>query len=536
MKEKTVYVFLYDGRLFLIESPSLLLEYHPNTFVNDSISTKSTDYRWAYRDNSGNIVKTDFPCCNFYLKESSNDGSKHSILLIESDLASKINILPGSKLNYTVDYENKILIVEKIDNQPVGQANPEIKSSYPNQMIPLDNWGFTSMRILSLLAPIGFGQCNYIVAPGNCGKTSLLLEVWESLLRLTKVLPNLYVVFLVIGERKKDASLYKDIQDSVDHVKDRVEFYSASSPDIEEIQKYSSSKILQGQWRLFDYLTTQRVTSLAKKWDCFVGVDSLHRAAAAHSFGNMASSSSLMGGGFNTQSMLEATTRVNTAANFGGGRSLTTMSALIGNYNRSGGKPSVLENISRETADHVPDSVWSLTDIAMRYPKIDLDGYKTRTRRDEEFAPKHLLQERGAVQKLIWGMSKNENPGSKADRALEALIDYCKSKAIPKWAVSTLKTPIIPKHLEAIYSSGLDQESIPIAYLTSNDISQDIIKLSKKTGMDQGKIIENALKLYLKSLEISSINKEMRFFVGPKPGDEIIEVLLQPDILSKKIE
>ena len=66
-----------------------------------------------------------------------------------------------------------------------------------------------SVRVMDMIAPVGFGQRGLIVAPPKAGKTSLLKEIANS---ITTNHPNVELIILLIDERPEEVT---DIQRSV---------------------------------------------------------------------------------------------------------------------------------------------------------------------------------------------------------------------------------------------------------------------------------------------------------------------------------
>ncbi|MGB9664959.1 MAG: transcription termination factor Rho [Ignavibacteria bacterium] len=78
---------------------------------------------------------------------------------------------------------------------------------YPEKKIQLETVpGEYSMRVLDLLAPIGFGQRGLIVSPPKSGKTILLQKIANS---ITRNHPDVKLIVLLIDERPEEVTDWK---------------------------------------------------------------------------------------------------------------------------------------------------------------------------------------------------------------------------------------------------------------------------------------------------------------------------------------
>ncbi|MDR2396339.1 MAG: transcription termination factor Rho [Puniceicoccales bacterium] len=89
----------------------------------------------------------------------------------------------------------------------------ELVPYYPTQRILLETenvrqWDNVSMRIVDLLTPIGFGQRGLIVAPPRTGKTVLLQNVANS---IVKNQPSAHLIVLLIDERPEEVTDFKNL-------------------------------------------------------------------------------------------------------------------------------------------------------------------------------------------------------------------------------------------------------------------------------------------------------------------------------------
>ncbi|MBI5620937.1 transcription termination factor Rho [Candidatus Gottesmanbacteria bacterium] len=112
-----------------------------------------------------------------------------------------------------------LLKVEKINEQPAEEmvARPKFEDLvpvYPNMQLKLEiadlpTGGPLSMRIVDLVAPIGFGQRGLVVSPPKAGKTTILKELAAG---ISANYPDVHLMAALIGERPEEVT---DISRSV---------------------------------------------------------------------------------------------------------------------------------------------------------------------------------------------------------------------------------------------------------------------------------------------------------------------------------
>jgi transcription termination factor Rho len=112
-----------------------------------------------------------------------------------------------------------LLKVEKINDQPAEEMAARSKFEdlvpvYPNMQLKLETnnpptGGPLSMRIVDLVAPIGFGQRGLVVSPPKAGKTTILKELAAG---ISANYPDVHLMAALIGERPEEVT---DISRSV---------------------------------------------------------------------------------------------------------------------------------------------------------------------------------------------------------------------------------------------------------------------------------------------------------------------------------
>ena len=81
---------------------------------------------------------------------------------------------------------------------------------FPNERLVLERpGGSMAMRIVDLVSPIGKGQRGMIVSPPKAGKTTLLKDVAQSLLKNN---PEMHLIILLIDERPEEVT---DIREAI---------------------------------------------------------------------------------------------------------------------------------------------------------------------------------------------------------------------------------------------------------------------------------------------------------------------------------
>ncbi len=108
-----------------------------------------------------------------------------------------------------------LLYIHKINGEPPETAARRrpfdtLTPIYPNKRIRLETEpNAYAMRLIDLVAPIGYGQRGLIVAPPKAGKTTLLKSIAQS---IEKNCPNATLIVLLIDERPEEVT---DIKRSI---------------------------------------------------------------------------------------------------------------------------------------------------------------------------------------------------------------------------------------------------------------------------------------------------------------------------------
>jgi len=280
----------------------------------------------------------------------------------------------------------KYFALQRIDSvnfqSPSIAANKTIFENltplYPDERLNLEyHPGVISTRIMDILTPIGKGQRGLIVAPPRTGKTVLLKEIANS---IVKNHPKVKLIMLLIDERPEEVT---DMQRSVD-----AEVISSTFDE-------SASRHVQ---------ISEIVIAKAKRlvecgYDVVILLDSITRLARAYNTISPASGKVLTGG-------IDANALQRPKRFFGAARNL-----------EEGGSLTILATALIETGSKMDDVIFEefkgtgnmeihLTrKLANRriYPAFDLQS--SGTRREDLLLEKEILNKVWVLQKVLSAMN-----------------------------------------------------------------------------------------------------------------------------------
>lgn len=140
----------------------------------------------------------------------------------------------------------------------------EMTPIFPNQRLRLERpGGSMAMRITDLISPIGKGQRGMIVSPPKAGKTTLLKEAAQSILRNN---PDMHLVILLIDERPEEVT---DIKEAIRGK--NVEVIHSTFDELPEHHKRVSEMAIERAKRLVEH-----------KKDVTIFIDSITRLVRAY--------------------------------------------------------------------------------------------------------------------------------------------------------------------------------------------------------------------------------------------------------------
>lgn len=176
-----------------------------------------------------------------------------------------------------------LLYLTKINGVSPSEATKRVNFEdltpiFPNERLRLENGqSSTAMRIVDLLSPIGKGQRGMIVSPPKAGKTTLLKQVAQSVLKNN---PEMHLLILLIDERPEEVT---DIKEAI--TGKNVEVIYSTFDELPEHHKRVSEMVIERAKRLVEH-----------KKDVMILLDSITRLARAYNLTVPPSGRTLSGG------------------------------------------------------------------------------------------------------------------------------------------------------------------------------------------------------------------------------------------------
>ena len=176
-----------------------------------------------------------------------------------------------------------LLFVTKINGLHPAEAMKRQNFEYMTPIFPDERLRLESgkssvaMRIVDLLSPIGKGQRGMIVSPPKAGKTTLLKQVAQAVLKNN---PEMHILILLIDERPEEVT---DIREAI--TGDNVEVIYSTFDELPEHHKRVSEMVIERAKRLVEH-----------KKDVMILLDSITRLARAYNLTVPPSGRTLSGG------------------------------------------------------------------------------------------------------------------------------------------------------------------------------------------------------------------------------------------------
>lgn len=176
-----------------------------------------------------------------------------------------------------------LLYVTKINGLPPSEATKrsnfeDMTPIFPDERLRLEGGrSSVAMRIVDLLSPIGKGQRGMIVSPPKAGKTTLLKQVAQSILKNN---PEMHILILLIDERPEEVT---DIREAITGT--NVEVIYSTFDELPEHHKRVSEMVIERAKRLVEH-----------KKDVVILLDSITRLARAYNLTVPPSGRTLSGG------------------------------------------------------------------------------------------------------------------------------------------------------------------------------------------------------------------------------------------------
>ena len=297
---------------------------------------------------------------------------------------------------------HSLLLIKKINGVELTEEQSRLRkpfdqltSLHPNKQIILETEpDILSMRIVDLLAPIGFGQRALIVSQPKAGKTTFLKEIAEA---IGKNYPDVYLMAILIGERPEEVT---------------------------EIKRFIKGEVAASNFdespRALD--RARRLVEMGKK--VVILLDSITRLARAYNL-SVTNTGRSLSGGFDPQALYPAKKFLGAARNCEEGGSLTIIgTALVGTesrmddliYEEFKGTGNLEIHLDRKFADR------------RIYPAIDIA--KSGTRHEELLFDKEMLKKITTLRRMLGLLNPEEQ--------LTAMIDKLSKTKKNKEFLATL--------------------------------------------------------------------------------------------------
>jgi len=283
---------------------------------------------------------------------------------------------------------NSLLLIKKINGIEMNEEQSrsrkhfdQLTSIHPNRQIVLEtSKDVISMRIVDLIAPIGFGQRALIVSQPKAGKTTFLKEIAQA---IAKNYPEVFLMAILIGERPEEVTEIKRF------IKGEV---AASNFDESPRQQVKVATLALER--------AKRLVEVGR--DVVILLDSITRLARAYNLtaGNTGRS---LSGGFDPAALYPAKKFLGAARNCEEGGSLTIIgTALIGTesrmddliYEEFKGTGNMELHLDRRFADK------------RIFPAIDIE--KSGTRHEELLLGKERLKKVTTLRRMLMLLDPEE--------------------------------------------------------------------------------------------------------------------------------
>ncbi len=255
---------------------------------------------------------------------------------------------------------------------------------FPNERIKLETPGCSvAMRVMDLISPVGKGQRGMIVSPPKAGKTTLLKEVAQSILRTN---PNMHMLILLIDERPEEVT---DIKEAIHG--ENVEVIYSTFDELPDHHKRVAEMVVERAKRLVEH-----------KKEVVILLDSITRLTRAYNLVVPPSGRTLSGG-------LDPASLHMPKRFFGAARNM-----------REGGSLTILATALVETGSKMDDVVYEefkgtgnmeiVLDRKLSekriFPAIDIA--KSSTRREDLLLDSEELEAIGIMRKALNSLKPDE--------------------------------------------------------------------------------------------------------------------------------
>ncbi len=277
---------------------------------------------------------------------------------------------------------------------------------YPDKRLHLEtDFSSFSMRLIDLIAPVGYGQRGLLVAPPKAGKTTLLKNIAQS---ITKNHPDVKLIVLLIDERPEEVT---DMKRSIDG-----EVIYSTFDETPEHHVKIAELVFERAQRLVEH-----------KKDVVILLDSLTRLARAYNL-TLPSSGKTLSGGLDPSALHKPKRFFGAARNIEEGGSLTILAtALIETGSRM---DDVIFEEFKGTGNMEVRLDRQLQEKRV-FPAIDIS--KSGTRREEALLEKDELN-------AVWAIRKAFSKNQTTDVTEEVLLKLTRTKTNKEFVKNILES------------------------------------------------------------------------------------------------
>ncbi len=196
------------------------------------------------------------------------------------------------------------------DKMYLRKSFEDLTPIYPTEKITLEtDENAISSRIIDLISPVGKGQRGMIVAPPKVGKTTLLKEIANNIIKNN---PEMYLIVLLIDERPEEVT---DIRRSIKS--DNADVIYSTFDEVPEHHKKVAEMTLERAKRLVEH-----------NKDVVILLDSITRLARAYNI-LVPQSGKTLSGGLDTNALHMPKKFFGAARNIEEGGSLTILATSL---------------------------------------------------------------------------------------------------------------------------------------------------------------------------------------------------------------
>lgn len=189
----------------------------------------------------------------------------------------------NTRIKSAAEKFSALLYVKSINGYPPEDAakRPNFEDMtpiFPDEKLKLETADApVAMRIMDVISPVGKGQRGMIVSPPKAGKTTLLKNVAQSVLKNN---PEIHLIILLIDERPEEVT---DIKEAI--CGDNVEVIYSTFDELPEHHKRVAEMVMERAKRLVEH-----------KQDVMILLDSITRLTRAYNLTVPPSGRTLSGG------------------------------------------------------------------------------------------------------------------------------------------------------------------------------------------------------------------------------------------------